>query len=303
MSAGTHVQRRAFAALARAAAFALAVLALVPAAARAADGCRWVDPGKKPRMFVDDRVVTLRAYYDNDWARCVMAAGAKEVVVEWLVGDDPGAAPAKTEKVQLYAGKGEGPRTLDARLFPGAVCDERGARGKPSRGTGKPTGALTTMGRPGREQVAELVRVQARVAAAGPLAPLAFASAPVEVPCAACRGQSGRLLVREDPETHDLALEGEADPGWFACAAHGATLSVLGFGGGSQAEVTDAIRPDFVLAGLEKGWSRKNDKLVLRRPLPRAKLCAGAKVWSFEIWGRGELMSLSGGGRDVYQCR
>jgi hypothetical protein len=296
MSARPHARR-----LARTAAVALAVVALAPAIGRAADGgCRWVDPGKKPRVFVDDRVVNLRAYYDNDWARCVMAAGAKEVVVEWLVGDDPGAAPAKTEKVQLYAGKGEGPRTLDARLFPGAACEPQRARGT----IGKPTGALTMTGRPGREQVAALVRVQARVAAAGPLAPLAFTAPPVEIPCAACQGKSGRLWVQEDPDAHDtLVLEGEADPAWFACAAHGAGLSLLGFGGASRAEVTDAIRPDFVLAGLEKGWSRKDDKLVLRRPLPTAKLCAGAKVWSFEVWGRGELMSIGGGGRDLHELR
>jgi hypothetical protein len=278
---------------------ALGVLASAPAVARAADGaCRWIDPGKKPRVFIDDGIVTVRAYYDRDWASCVMAAGAREVVVEWSVGDEPGAAPTKTEKVQLYAGKGEGPRKLDARIFPGAVCEARGTRGA--------TGNLTTTGRPGREQVAALVRVQARIVGAGPLAPLAFAAPPVEVPCAVCKGKgrTGRLLVREDYDQHDpLVLEGEADPGWFACAAHGASLSLLGFGGASRADVTAAIRPDFVLAGLEKGWSRKDDKLVLRRALPIAKLCATAKVWSFEIWGRGELMSIGGGGRDLHELR
>jgi hypothetical protein len=55
---------------------------------------------------------------------------------------------------------------------------------------------------------------------------------------------------------------------------------------------------------LEKELVRKRDKYVLRKPLPMARLCArNARFWSFELWGKGELMQLGGGGREILEVR
>jgi hypothetical protein len=264
--------------------------------ARAADRCAWTDPGKKPRLYVDDRVVVFRDYYSPEWAACVMGQGTKDFEVQWIVGADPRAAPVETEKVHLYAGNDDGPRKAEVKLFPNHICEDKGPR---------PPGKLITTGMPGREYLATTVPVRVRVVASGALQPLAYTSAAVEVPCRAC-GSDGRgsLQVNQDPNQKDLVLEGEADRDWFECAAQGGTLALLGFGGRSSAEVTVAIRPDLTIGGLEKEFVRKGDKYVLRRPLPLSRLCArGAKVWSFEAWGRGELMHLGGGGRSIHDLR
>ena len=65
-----------------------------------------------------------------------------------------------------------------------------------------------------------------------------------------------------------------------------------------------AVRPDFVIADLEKEFARNGDTRVVRKPLPMARLCAQrGRVWSFELWGRGELMRGTGGGRVVREVR
>jgi hypothetical protein len=274
----------------------LGLMLLAPALARAADRCAWTDPGKKPRLFIDDRVVVFRDYYPPEWAACVIGQGNKDFEIQWIVGADPQAPAAETEKVHLYGGKDDAPRKAEVKLFPNHICEDEGPR--------RPSGKPVTTGMPGKEYVAQLVAVRVRVVASGALAPLAYTSPPIEVPCRACGSASGSLEVNPDRNEKDLVLEGEADRAWFECASRGATLALLGFGGQSSADVTTAIRPDLTLGGLEKDFSRKGDKYVLYKPLPLARLCAhGANVWSFETWGRGELMHLGGGGRSVHELR
>jgi hypothetical protein len=273
----------------------LAVLWLaVPGLAAAADPCAWKDPGKIPRLFLQDRVAIFRYPYDAGWAACAASKG-DEVQVQWRAGDDAGAPPLRTDKLTLDRSPGDGPRRLQARLYPNHVCD---GRAKPARGK------LVVSGLPGEERVNELVPLRASVVAAGRLSPLAYTSPPLEFPCPAC-GDRGRqmLRVRDDREGNP-SLEGELDVAWFDCAKHGATLALLGFSGATEEDVRRAIRPELALEGLEKAFVRKGDKYVLQQPLPKSRLCARkANVWSFEFWGRGELMAAAGGGRSLHSIR
>jgi hypothetical protein len=275
----------------------IGLVLLAPGLARAADRCVWTDPGKKPRLYLDDRVVVFRDYYSPEWAACQIGQGNKDFEVQWIVGSDPQAAPVETEKVHLYGGNEDGPRKTEVKLFPNHICDDKGAR--------RPQSKLAPMGTPGREYQGAVVPVRVRIVATGALQPLNFTSPAVDVLCRACSASGGgSLQVNQDSNERDLVLEGEADRGWFECASQGATLALLGFGGQSTKEVTVAIRPDLTIGGLEKEFTRKGDKVVLRKPLPLSRLCAhGAKVWSFETWGRGELMHLGGGGRSVHELR
>jgi hypothetical protein len=270
--------------------------------ARATDACAWTDPGKKPRLYLDDRVVVFRDYYPQAWATCAIGRGSKDLEVQWMVGTEPQVAIVATEKIHLYGGDDEPARKAEAKLYPSALCEKAGSGdgGPPRRDR------LVTGGGPGKEYVAPLTTVRARVVATGVLAPLAFTSPPIEVAlCHACGDRSGgSLSVRSDENGKDLVLEGEVDRAWFECASRGATLTLRGFGGQSRTEVTTAIRPDLTIPGLEKEFARRGDKYVLRKVLPLSRLCAhGAKVWSFESWGRGELMHLDGGGRSIYDVR
>jgi hypothetical protein len=267
----------------------------VPLLARAENSCPWKDPGKPPRIYVEDRVVFFRVYYTPEWATCVIAKGNKRVEVEWLVGNN--ATPVQTDKVDLYAGKDNEPRKLGASLFPNHTCDEK----RPH----SPHAEVVTAGLPGKEQVAELVQVRVRVKAVGELSPLTYTSPAVEVPCAACDlNHQGSAMIRTGDNNKDLIFTAEAERSWFECASHGATLVLRGFAGDSHSEVLNAIRPDLSLAGLEKEFVLRGDKYILRKPLPMARLC-GAKThtWSFELWGHGELMHLGGGGREVHEVR
>jgi hypothetical protein len=274
----------------------LGSIAVSPRPAWAADRCAWIDPGKKPRLYLDDRVVIFRDYYSPEWAACEIGQGNKDFAVEWVVGDDPHAPAVETEKVHLTGGTEDGPRLVEAKLFPNHLCEHKGPR---------PPGKRVTTGTPGREFLAAPVPVRARVVASGGLQPLAYASPAIEVPCPACSAAGhASLQVNPDRNEKDLVLEGVADRDWFECASPGATLELLGFGGQSAGEVGVAIRPDLRITGLEKEFRRQGDEYVLRKPLPLARLCAGgAKVWSFETWGRGELMHLGGGGRSIYPLR
>lgn len=276
-----------------------AALAGLPTGLPATDGCTWIDPGKKPRLYLDDRVVFFREYYSPEWAACQITHGNRDFQVEWVIGDDPHAPPVETEKMHLYAGDGandDTPRMVEAKLFPSNMCDSK---------TPRPPGKRITTGTPGHEYRAAMVSVRVRVVAPGALQPLAYASPAIEVPCPACnRTQHASLQVNTDRNEKDLVLEGEADREWFECAAPGATLELLGFAGQSSGDVSTAIRPDLRLGGLEKEFRRQGDTYVLRKALPLGRLCAGgAKVWSFETWGRGELMHLGGGGRSIYPLR
>jgi hypothetical protein len=262
---------------------------------RAESSCPWKEPGKPPRIYVEDRVVFFRTYYTPEWAACALTKGNKRVEVEWLVGNDP--TPVQTDKVDLYGGKDDEPRKLGANLFPNHTCDDKRPR--------TPHAKVVTTGLPGKEQVSELVQVRVRVKAVGELAPLAYASPAVEIPCPACdQNHRGSAMVRTGDNEKDLIFTAEAERGWFECASRGATMTLRGFAGESQSDVLAAIRPDLSLAGLEKEFVLKGDKYILRKPLPMARLCgAKTRYWSFELWGRGELMHLSGGGREVHEVR
>ena len=170
----------------------------------------WKDPGKSPRLFVEDRVVFFHAYYTPDWAACVMAQlekGAKEIEVQWFVGNDPDSAPVQTDKVQLYSGKGDEPHKISSRLYPNDMCDETRRK--------KLQGRAMTTGLPGKEQVSQLVPVHVRVKAAGNLARLEHTSPSVEIPCAACDSNSrGQAMIRVADNGRDLVYAAEADRAW-----------------------------------------------------------------------------------------
>jgi hypothetical protein len=262
--------------------------------AAAADPCVWKDPGKVPRLFLQDRVAVFRYPYDAGWAACAVGKG-DEVQVQWRAGDDAAAPPLRTDKLTLDRSAGDGPRKLQARLYPNHVCD---GRPKPARGK------LVVSGSPGEERVNELVPLRVSVVAAGRLAPLAYTSPVLEFPCAACGDRGQRTLRVRDDREGNLSIEGELDAAWFDCAKYGATLALLGFSGATEQDVRNAVRPDLALEGLEKAIVRNGDKYVLNQPLLKSRLCARkASVWSFEFWGRGELMAASGGGRSLHTLR
>ncbi len=274
----------------------LGLLVTAPAFARADDTCDWKDSGKPSHVFVQDGIAILRTYYSPSWAACASAAD-KAVEVQWLFAGDPTAAPLHTEKVQLHPGRDTEPMKLEARLFRGQVCDKPRPEKLPKK--------LVTTGMPGHEEVVELVPLQAHVKASGALSPLDYTSPIVEMPCSACRSSgSGSLSVARADNERDLILEGTFDAQWFECARRDATLSLLAFAGASERDVSTAIQPDLVLDGLEKEIVRKGNAYVLRKPLPMARLCAKkARFWTFEVWGRGELMHAGGGGREIEQVR
>jgi hypothetical protein len=203
------------------------------------------------------------------------------------VGDDV----VEKKQEQIYAGKGDEPRKLENRLFPSQICDKK-----------PPAGKRAVQGRPGREQVVQLVPVRARVVAQGELTPLAYTSPVVDFPCAICESGDRSLNIRPERDG-GLVLEAAANRAWFDCARQEATLTLLGFAGESRRDVTNAIRPDLVIDGLEKAFAREGDKFVLRKPLPLDRLCSKGKTWSFEVWGRGELPRMGGGGRFIYDLR
>lgn len=268
--------------------------ASMPQLARAAE-CAWRHPGKPSRLFLDDRLAVLRRYYDPQWAACAAPSGGR-VSIEWRVGNDAQAPPVDTDDVELRRGRaGDGPLRLEAKLFPNHVCEKRSG----------PRGKLAVTGLPGEERVSELVPVRARVVATGPLAALAFDAPAIEVPCPACDSSAGKRTLRVQP-AHDgnLTLEAELDASWFECARHGATLMLLGYAEKEgQSDVRNAVRPQLVLRDLEKELTRRDDAMVLRKPLPMSRLCAASKVWAFEFWGRGELARASGGGRTTFTLR
>lgn len=270
----------------RATALVLLAASVLPLSARAGETCPWRDPGHPPRTFLQDRVLFFRAHYMPNWAACV-AKQDRKLEIQFLVGDE--VVDKKAE--QIYAGKGDDARQLEGRLFPSQVCEKKATTGK-----------RAVQGRPGDEHVAQLVPVRARVVAQGALAPLAFTSPVIDFPCPACGSGSGSVYVRPEPNGN-LVLEAAADRPWFDCARQEATLTLLGFAGESHKDVTNAVRPDFVLEGLEKAFTREGDKYVLRKPLPMERLCNKGRVWSFEVWGRGELLRMGGGGRAIYDLR
>jgi hypothetical protein len=271
--------------------FLLAVAGAQPAAAQ--ESCPWRDPGKPPRLFVEDGIVFFRMYYRPDWASCVTADGGKRVEIEWLAGND--TTPVQTDREIVRGSKSEDLRKLDLRLAPNHVCGEK-------RGTRSP-GKVVTTGLPGEEQVSELLPVRVRVKATGALAPLAYTSQPVDVPCGLCTsGDRGSWSIRR--EQGDVVLDMAAERAWFECARGGATLALRVFTGESREAVSNAIAPELQLTGLEKEFAPKDGKHVLRKTVPTARLCAkNARFWSFELWGRGELMHLGGGGRAIHEAK
>jgi hypothetical protein len=272
----------------------LAGLCALASPTRAAEPCPWRDPGKSPRVFVEERVVTFRQYYTPEWAACVLAQGARAVDIQFVPDGAAAGEPLATEKETLHAGKSDEPRRLQARLFPSNVCDRKARSGQ---------GKLVLSGRPGRERLARLVPVRVRVVATGLLAPLAYTSPVVEIPCEdACGSGGGSARIRSERDG-GLVLEAEAERAWFECARRDASLRLLGFAGSSRQEVSAAIRPDFVIDGLERAFAREGERYVLKKPLPTTNLCATGKVWSFEIWGRGELPRMGGGGRSIHELR
>ncbi len=275
----------------------LGLLLASPALARADDACVWKDPGKPPRVLVDDRVASVREYYSPSWAACLAPAGPHDVEVEWLFGVDPDAPPIHSEKIHIRAGQEDGPIKLESRLFPGQVCDKRRSD--------KAHNTLAVSGPPGNEEVMELVPVRAHVKAAGTLSPLDYISPPVDIPCPACGSDAGgRISVVVADNERDLVLEAKLDSTWFECARRDATLGLLAFAGDSERAVSTAIQPDLVMADLEKEFVRKGDGYVLRKPLPMGRMCSKkARFWSFEVWGRGELMRGGSGFREVRELR
>jgi hypothetical protein len=272
----------------------LAAASALPAAAQ--ENCTWRDPGKPPRLYVEDRTAFFRTYYPAEWANCVTASGGKRIEIEWLAGNDPSAPPVQTDREIVRGSKDSEPRRLSVLLAPNHVCEER----RPSRGPGK----IVPTGKPGREEVSELVPVRVRIKAAGPLAPLAYTSQPVEVPCPLCLSPQNNWNLQRAGGGTDLYLSIDSGRTWFECASRGATLVLRIFTGESREAVTSAIAPDLELAGLEKEFALKGDKYVLSKPLPTARLCAkNARFWAFELWGKGELMQIGGGGRAVHEAK
>jgi len=274
------------------------LLAFAPALTRADDECVWQDPGIAPQVSVDGRVASLREYYSPQWAACAVRAGQRNVEVEWRFASEPKGPPILSEKVELSVARRDGPAKLGARLFPSNVCDDRSHRGGNNR--------RVTTGPPGREQTTELVPVQVRVRAAGALRPLEYASRPVEIPCGACdSSRAGHVAFLVADNERDMVLDAKLDAGWFECVRRGATLSILAFAGETEGDVSKAIRPAVVVAGLENEFVRQGDAYVLRKALPMARLCqqGNARVVAFELWGRGELMSVGGQGREIHKVK
>jgi hypothetical protein len=265
-----------------------------PPLARAAE-CAWRHPGKPSRLFLDDRVAVLRRYYDPQWTACAAPNGGR-VSVEWRVGSDAQAPPVETDTIELRRGRSDTPFRLEAQLFPNHICEKRSG----------PPGKRSITGLPGEERVSELVPVRARVVATGALAALAFDAPPIEVPCPACDMSRGKrtLRVQQDYDGN-LTLEAELDAGWFECARQGATLMLLGYAEKKDAkgEARNAVKPQLLLRDLQQELTRKGDVMVLRKPLPKRRLCAQGETWAFEFWGRGELARASGGGRTMFTLR
>ncbi|MEO8183523.1 MAG: hypothetical protein ABI895_32215 [Deltaproteobacteria bacterium] len=275
---------------------AAALAVAIPWHAQASEPCAWKDTGKPPRLFLRDRVVFFRSYYASGWAACAARPNDK-VRVQWFAGKGSGGTPIRTEELGLDRSTREPSHKLEARLFPNAICDGRAPQ---------PGAQRKLTGVPGEERLSELVPVQVSISAGGSLAPLAQQSAAIDVPCPACGTQYRGSLSARVEQDGTLTLKGELEATWFECVKQGATLALRAFAGRSEADAQLAIRPDLVLADLEKSFVRKGDKYVLHKTLPKARLCAGdAHVWSFEFWGRGELQRASGGGRTIYsmQCK
>jgi hypothetical protein len=270
---------------------AAALAVAIPWQAQAGEPCTWKDPGKPPRLFLRDGVVVLRSYYASAWAACAARPNDK-VRVQWFAGKDIAGTPVRTEELGLDRSTREPSHKLEARLFPGAVCDGRAPQ---------PGAQRKLTGVPGEERLSELVPVHVSISAGGSLAPLAQPSATIDVPCPACGTHYRGSLSARIEQGGELTLEGELEATWFECAKQEATLALLAFAGRSEGDVMLAIRPNLVLADLEKSFVRRGDKYVLHKTVPKARLCAGgAHTWSFEFWGRGELQRASGGGRTIY---
>jgi hypothetical protein len=270
-----------------------AVLLSVACLAQATESCVWTAPAKTPRLFLDGPVAHFKQYYGTEWANCAARGNEKrDVEVEWRFGADAARAPIDSDKVQLARGSRQPFERLQSKLFPNHVCDNR---------QGLPRGKLAVTGLPGEERVSELVPIRVTVKAEGSLAPLAYESKTIDFPCPACSHSSNRSLRVRSARGQNPVIEGKIDQTWFECARHGGTLALLGFNGQAENDVMKAIRPDLRLAGLEKEFVLQGNEYVLRKPIPVSRLCAkGARVWSFEFWGRGELMRAGGGGRSIH---
>jgi hypothetical protein len=272
---------------------AAALAVLIPWHARGGEPCNWQDPGKPPRLFLRDGMAFFRTYYTSSWAAC--AAGPNDKIrVQWFVGKDSSGTPLRTEELSLDRTRKKSIHRIEARLSAG-VCDGRNPQ---------PGAQRKLTGLPGKEHLSEILPVHVSISATGPLAPLARQSESLDFPCPACGSEPrGRLSARVDPDQR-LSVEGELDAKWFDCAKQGATLLLRAFAGHDESDVVSAIRPNLVVANLEKAFVRKGDKYVLHETLPKARLCArGGPVWSFEFGGRGELQRASGGGREIYWVR
>ena len=271
--------------------FVLITACALPAAAQ--DRCPWRAPGKPTRLFLhEDRVPIFHAYYPAEWANCVAADGGKRIEIEWLVGNDV----VQTERETVRRSKDDEPRRIRTVLAPNHICDARRATSRSAK--------IATFGPPGEEETVALVPVRARIKATGALAAMAYTSPPVEVPCSLCqRSQGENIWIRRGTGT-ELSLEIQSGRDWFQCASRSATLALRIFTGDSRDAVTNAIAPDVQINGLEKAFVLKGDKYVLSKPLPVARLCAkNARTWAFELWGRGELMRVGGGGRLIRDAK
>jgi hypothetical protein len=270
---------------------AVVLASAMPWHAVAGEPCAWQPPAKPARLFLRDRVAFFRTYYSSSWAACA-ARPEDKVRVQWFAGNAATATPIDTQEVTLDRSSRDPIHRIETQLFPSNVCEGR---------TAAPSAKRKLTGLPGQERLSELIPLHVTISATGPLAPLAQQSAAIDYPCPACgNGPRGSLSARVE-EDGRLTLEGRLEASWFDCAKQDATLELRAFSGHSEADIARAIQPDFVLGDLEKAFVRQGDSYVLKKTLPRSRLCAGkASAWSFEFWGRGELHRASGGDREVY---
>jgi hypothetical protein len=147
------------------------------------------------------------------------------------------------------------------------------------------------------------VTVRAKARGTGDLAALRWRGE-TTVACEACPRQSGSIAIK-DGRAHarriskKTRVSASADRAWYDCARKRSTLAMRFFANTANEKAIDAIRPVFVLDGLEKHFSSRGRKAELELPVPVAKLCralgTGTHELVWEVFGDGELMRIGPG--------
>jgi len=255
--------------------------------------CAWIEHGAQP-LHLWDRLVVFDQLFE-----CSAEAHGEISITLATAGNSNVAS----KKVALKPkGKWRRQKRASIRGYSNAYCPKRppsGARGR-------------TDGEPGKQRRFYAVTATLEVQGTADLKTLSRSDR-VDVRCDLCPRGGGSIEFRErgmqssvlGPKTR---IAGRVDRVWFECARTNADLALRVFAGPDRASVQVALRPVLVLADLERRFVRKGDAYTFDISAPYVKLCkrfgrGARKKLMWELWGRGELMRIGGGGRSYLDLR